>query len=659
MNKFFYAKLALTNIKKNGKTYIPYILTCIGTIVMFYIMVSISQNKGLDHISGGSSLKTLLNFGTIVIAIFSVIFLFYTNSFLLKRRKKEIGLYNILGMEKKHIAKVMVWEMFFIAVISVTTGLISGMIVSKLMFLLLLKLLHFHVPFGFFISWNSMLLTTGLFVFIFILVLLNNFRQIHLAKPIELINGGQMGETEPKTKWIITIVGTVCLGSGYYIAMTTESPLAALNLFFIAVLLVIIGTYALFTAGTIALLKLLRKNKSFYYKTKNFISVSGMIYRMKQNAAGLASICILSTAVLVMISTTVSLYVGMENVLRTRFTRDITINANNISEKATKEIQRMVMDEAKSQNVNIKNLTEYRYMSFSMIQDGYTFSVANHSKKINTAHMSDLLLIPLSEYNRMENRSASLAENEVLLFTYRGGIPGSTVNIGGHPFHIKEHIKNLTIDGQASAMLINTYCIIVPDTQTIGNLYRTINENTQGKGDLSYYYGFDSDSTPKRQIALTQTLQNKLKEFSMEGNVEGIEQSRDSFYSLYGGLFFLGLYLGALFIMATVLIIYYKQISEGFDDKRRYEIMQKVGLTRDEIKGSIQSQVLMVFFLPLLMAVVNIAFAFKVITKLLALFNLTDVSLFAITTGVTILIFAFLYAIVYSLTAREYYRIVR
>jgi putative ABC transport system permease protein len=654
MSKLFYAKLAITNIQKNGKTYYPYILTSTGMIAMYYIMHFISLNEGLGHMSGGDSLKTILNLGTYVVAIFSIIFLFYTNSFLIKRRKKEFGLFNILGMEKKHIAKIMVWEAFFVAITSLLIGLTTGILTSKLMFLLLLKILHFKVPFGFVISWNSLLATVVLFIAIFIVTLLNNLRQIHLANPIELIKGGEVGEKEPKTKWLLTSISVISLAIGYYIALTTESPLTALNMFFLAVVLVILGTFALFIAGTITLLKALRKNKTFYYKTRHFISVSGMIYRMKQNAAGLASICILSTAVLVMLSTTVSLYVGMEDLLRTRFPQDITVSANNLSEEASEDLRSMVITEAEKQ-VAITNPVHYRYLSQVATQEGNTFS---KSQEGSFHKLSVLHLIPLSEYNRIENQTMTLKRNEVLITTYQGEVTGDSIHIAGHTFEIKERIKGLSVEGLSQELLVNTYGIVVSDTEIIQTLNHSINGSESDTTDLSFYFGFDAQGEVENEISLTTRIHKLLKENKIDGHSEGLERSKDSFYSVYGGLFFLGIFLGGLFIMATVLIIYYKQISEGFDDKHRFEIMQKVGLSNSEIKGTIKSQVLMVFFLPLIMAVIHIAFAFKIITKLLALLNLTNITLFAYTTAGTIIVFAVLYAIVYVLTARVYYRIV-
>ncbi len=416
MSRFFYTKLALTNINKHQKTYIPYILTCISTIAMFYMMHFMSGNPGLKEMSGGDSLIAILNLGNIVIGIFSVIFLFYTNSFLIKRRKKEFGLFNILGMEKKHISKVIVWETFFVTVCSLFVGLASGMIIGKLMFLLLNNILHFEVPLTYFVSTKSIGVTLILFLGIFVLTLLNNLRHIHLAKPIELLRGGQVGEKEPKTKWVLVLIGVAALASGYYIALVTESPSAAINKFFLAVLLVIIGTYALFTAGTIALLKLMRKNKGFYYQTKHFISVSGMIYRMKQNAVGLANICILSTMILVMLSTTVSLYIGMEDLLKNRYPREIEISANNISEEQAQVIEQIIQEEAEKNQIEIIDPVRYRSADFPAIREGNTFITDPTTMESNT-NMSMIKLIPLDEFNQLQKKSATLKDNEVLVYT--------------------------------------------------------------------------------------------------------------------------------------------------------------------------------------------------------------------------------------------------
>ncbi len=657
MNRFFYAKLAVNNMNKNAQTYLPYLLTGIFTVMMFYNMSFLAIAKDIGSLSDSAQLRSLLSFGAGVIAVFSVIFLFYTNSFLTKRRKKEFGLFNILGMEKKHIARIIFWETLFTAVISLGVGLAAGILFSKLMILLLFKIITFKVTFGFEIPIVAVINTCVLFGGIFLLNLIYNVFQVHLSKPIELLKGSSVGEKEPKTNWLIAIIGAVSLAIAYYIALTTESPLAALFLFFVAVILVMIGTYCLFTAGSIALLKMLRKNKSYYYQLKHFIPVSGMIYRMKQNAAGLANICILSTAVIIMLSTTVSMYVGMEDLLRTRYPRNILVSARNVSDEQANKLDAAIEKHTLEAGLIPKDVIRYRSMSFAVSQDGANFT-SDHSNNFAAGNIAMVVCLTADEYNRMENKSVSLDRSEALLYTLQGDIPGDTVNFNGFELSVKDRLASLETEDKMSALLTNSYFLIVADVDTIKQIYNSLSVNQGDMGELSYYYGFDVAADKEAQISLVSALQKALKEINADCYVEGAESARAGFYSIYGGLFFLGIFLGLLFIMATVLIIYYKQIAEGYDDRERFEIMQKVGMSRDEVKQAIKSQVLAVFFLPLVAAVIHIGFAFKVITKMLAVLNLTNVQLFAGCTALTILVFAVFYVIIYGLTARTYYHIV-
>ncbi len=659
MSKLFYPKLAATNIKKNYQTYIPYILTSIGTIMMYYIMKSISLDKGLNNMSGGDNLKSILAMGSFVIALFSLIFLFYTNSFLIKRRKKEFGLFNILGMEKKHISKIMLFETIYVFFISIIIGILGGIVLSKLMYMLLLKLLKFQVPMGYTISFKAIYYTLILFAVIFLLTFVNNLRQIHLAKPIELLSGGQVGEKEPKTKWLLTLIGLAALIGGYTIANTTESPLAALYMFLIAVILVIVGTYCLFTAGSIAFLKMLRKNKNYYYQTKHFTTVSGMMYRMKQNAVGLANICILSTAVLVMLSSTVSLYIGIEDVLRTRFERNILITSSDISEDYQNGVKDTTSKVLESHNLKPENILEYRYLGFAALKEGDSFTDTNNVTNDSAKNIRMLYFMPLTDYNALNDTEYTLKNDEVLLIENGEKYTNDTVTVFDHTFDIKEKSNTSTENLSLLRDITDIYYIIVNDLSQIEEIYnRQPDASDTLASNYRYLYGFDIDADNEESIQITKDIQTSFQGKYDDSYIESAEASREDFFSLYGGLFFLGLFLGALFIMATVLIIYYKQISEGYDDKARFEIMQKVGMSRSEIKKSIRSQVLTVFFLPIVTAAIHIAFAFKLITKLLALLNLTNVVLFAWCTLGTLLVFALFYAVIYGLTARVYYRIV-
>ncbi len=659
MNNRFFSRLAASNIKKNGKAYIPYILSCVMTVALFYIVKSLSYNPGLKNMVGSSTMMTMMSMCSVIIALFAIVFLFYTNSFLMKRRKKEFGIFNILGMEKSHIAKTMAWENFYVTLISIVGGLVIGIALDKAMFLLIMQVMNEDVSLGFFISDKAIISTVVMFCVIFLLILLNSIRQIHTANPIELITAGNAGEREPKTKWIFAILGLLSLGAGYYIALTIENPLTALVYFFFAVILVIIGTYMLFTAGSITLLKILRKNKKFYYKIKHFTSISGMIYRMKQNAVGLANICILSTAVLVMVSSTSSLMLGMQDVIATRYPDDFIVYSNEASEERAYESFDTIRELQEEQNLNVTSEREYRYLVFPAFINGDTFEVTRDANFSSWGNLNNLIFVSLSDYNRVMGTDKALAENEVLIYSDRLQFDSPTLKIFDREYSVKEKIDEFIGNGLIVAIAANTQFIVLPDGTDIDELYALQKEAlSEGASEIQYYYGFNSDADEEIQRVFYRTLLEDYVDHGYEGTIESKADSRSEFVGLYGGFFFIGIFLGVLFIMATVLIIYYKQISEGYDDKQRYEIMQKVGMTHQKIKSSIHSQVLTVFFLPLIVAGLHIAVAFPIINKLLALLNLLNVQLFLTCTVVCYVVFAVMYLLIYLLTARIYYKIV-
>ena len=623
MNNFIYEKLAVTNLKNNRKTYVPYIFTGVLTVMMFYIIDALSRGEGITQ----NTLKICLQYATGVINVFAVIFLFYTNSFLIKRRKKEIGVYNILGMGKRHIARMMAVETILTAGISILGGLVFGIIFGKLMYLLLLKILHNSVDMQFSVNGIAIVQTVILFAGIFLLTYLYNILQIQLVNPVELLHGGNQGEKEPKSRWLLVIIGVAALGNGYRIALTTEAPLEALLKFFIAVICVIIGTYALFIAGSIVVLKMLRKNKAYYYNPKHFTSVSGMIYRMKQNGAGLANICVLSTMVLVMVSTTVSLYAGMEDILDSRFPRDVSIVCKQADVDHEEIIERLLKEQCEKAGVKITDRVWYRYGSMNAVLKGDKLENVNQYYPDN--HFYYVEMMTQDEYNRIEKRNVSLEEQEI------------------QNYLVKKELPEMTSQPKSTAEMYKTLYIVFANAEQIERIE-----------SFSYADKFNLKGDDGKQKEALEQIQNEFYEKFPDGTMESRMLSRSSFYELYGGLFFIGIYLGSMFIMATVLIIYYKQISEGYDDRERYQIMQKVGMSKKEVKRSIRSQVLSVFFLPLVVAVIHVAVAFKVMTKILGVLNLTNVSLFAVCTIITIAVFAVFYIIVYSITAKEYYRIV-
>lgn len=671
MSRFFYFKLAITNIKKNAKTYVPYIITSILTICMFYIICSLSNNPDLTKATGTSTMSEVLFLGTIVCGIFAVIFLFYTNSFLMKRRKKEFGLYNILGMEKKHISRVVLCETLIISVISLVLGLLIGILFDKLMLLLLLSMFSVKIPLGFYISSTSLSTTFVLFAAIFVLIFLNSIRQIHLAKPIELLQGSSVGEKEPKAKCFIALLGFICLGTGYYIAVTTTNPIAALTLFFVAVILVIIGTYLVFTAGSIVLLKTLRKNKNYYYKTKNFISVSGMIYRMKQNAVGLANICVLSTMVLVMLSSTFSLWYGMNDIVDNYYPREFQFSPSGHSSKDIKNLKAWVNNTLDDFNQEPTDILEYTTLNFACIDKGDTFVVdkANSTYANTVDNISILSFVTLNDYNKIYNSNVKLNDDEVLICSNREKYTEPILKISNYTFKIKDTFENFPTDQYVAANVAKNHVVVVKNIDILKNINK-LQQKVYGDmaSDIKYLYFFNVDTNAENILKINNKFTDEMQamanypegtnKYIYQGKIDCREDSRNNLIALNGGLLFIGVFLGVLFMIATILIMYYKQISEGYDDKERFAIMQKVGISHKEIKKSIHSQVLTVFFLPLIVAGIHIAFAFPFITKILAILNLTNIKLFAIATCGSFLIFAIFYGIVYRITARSYYKIV-
>lgn len=655
MNKGLYGRLALSNLKKNGKIYLPYLLTCIGTVMMFYLMQFLYTNP---WVKTHSSLVMVLGMGCVVVGLFAFIFLFYTNSFLMKQRKKEIGLYNILGMEKRHIGKIMAYESIYIGLFGIGIGLLCGILFSKLMLLLLARLLGFQIGVSFYVSICSVITTIIFFGIIFTLTLIYNLQQIHLAKPVELLQGGNIGEKEPKTKWVLAILGVVTLGVGYYMALTTKSPMEALALFFIAVILVIIGTYSVFTAGSIAGLKFLRNRKKYFYKLNHFTSVSGMIYRMKQNAVGLANICILSTMVLVMISTTSCLFIGSEDALRNQNPKDIFINGTDVTPKTQQKAIEIFNSTLKSEGVAGEDMVAYSFREIYL--DKTPKGLANSEGKMKMESTSYVRLISVEEYNRMEQKNIQLKDHEALVYSTNVEYEKNQKIFKDLDIKVIKQVDHMNVERLYYSSYMDVSFIIVKEAY-ITDLVKLYDKDHQQKG-YSMYIGANAAIESEKQMKLSDQIYSNIEKtegLEYESLFYGcIASDKDEFLSVYGGLFFLGIFLGTLFTMAMILIIYYKQISEGYDDKRRFEIMQKVGMSKKEVKKSIQSQVKTVFFIPLVTAVIHLAFAFSMIRKLLSILNLTNVTLFIICTLVTVLVFAILYAVVYTLTAKTYYKIV-
>lgn len=661
----FYLKLALSGIRKNKKTYVPYILTGIGMVMMYYIVSFLSCSSSVAAMHGGDVVREFLNLGSNVISLFALILLFYTNSFLMKRRKKEFGLYNILGMGKNNLSRVLIWETLIISVISIIGGLGCGILFSKAVELLIGRMLGSDVGFRFEILKRPISEAFIIFAVIFILILINSLRQIYFSKPIELIHSESVGEKPPKGNWFIALIGAILLIVAYYISVTISDPVSAIVLFFVAVLMVIVATYLLFIAGSVVLCRLLQKNKNYYYKTNHFISISSLVYRMKRNGAGLASICILSTMVLVMISSTFCLYIGSEENLRNRYPRDIVMDLWSIDEEITDQAHNLITNTLDEYDLEADNLLHYRYLGMVALQkDG---KMLLDPKKIDQpysyADMRQLYIIPLEDYNTVMGTSEILKDGEVMICASKCHYDYDTLEVEQMPvFNVRQAPEKFVVNGESQSLIFPSIFIFVKDIETLEQFYETQLEIYQEEASsLCDYYGFDLDCDEKTKIEIAEKIASTPwadDDTSCGFSLECRAESREDFLAVNSGFFVLGILLGTVFICGTVLIMYYKQVVEGYEDQARFDILQKVGMTKEEIRKSINSQILTIFFVPLLTAGIHIIFAFPVVAKLLLLFGLTNTKLFVMVNVGTYLVFAAFYILFYMATSRAYYKIV-
>lgn len=670
MHKRIFSRLAKQNIRNNKSTYIPYMITCIFCIAMIYMMEFLRDCPTLDQaVRQADEVRMIVFTGEIVVEIFCIIFLIYSNSFLMKRRQKEIGLYNILGLERNHIGIVMFLETIITSIGSLAGGIATGIIGSKLALLLLLKLLHIPSVLGFYISVKGIFTCLFMFGIIFLMILFLNLAKIHLSRPVELLRGNNTGEKEPAAKWLMALIGFICLGAGYYLAVTTESPIKAITIFLLAVILVMAGTYLLFTAGSIVILKFLRRRKSFYYRTGNFISISGMLYRMKQNAIGLASICILSTGVLLMISMTVSIYFGMNDIMLNRYPYDVDMSVTSISEEecqtAIEAFEKAIADN----KVPVEKSVEEIYLDIVCSKNGDQILI----KPTNTIRNSDsvlvLSLLDQAEYERLTGISANLNDGEIFAW-YPSAVQKDSVTVDEKEFTVKKWMDKNPLTCGEDAVSDNAVLVVTDEDfkkfdEMRTEMYKGVSSAPAGE-DLTLHLGLDITGSETDKIDFGTPVMEVVKDLKKNGGLSenswitsGIRQQEyESYYADNGSLLFIGIFLGSLFLMGTAMIIYYKQISEGYEDQKRFEIMQKVGLSRREVRSSVRRQILMVFFLPLLMAMLHITMAFPMIRRMLLLFGMTNTKLFIGCTAGTVLIFAVVYGLIYLMTARSYYHIV-
>ena len=673
MKRGFYPRLAWSGMRKNSKLYLPYTLACIGMTAMFYILMHLADSPALKLIPSSASVTVTLSLGSFVMGVFSLLFLFYTNSFLVRRRFKEFGLYNVLGMNKGNISRVLAWEALINALISLAGGLFLGIALSKLAELGLVNIMGGDTDLDLRISVKALEFTVMFFCGIFLLIYINSLIKIRRSSASELVKSENFGEKPPRANWLFGLAGIVILAAAYYIAVSIKTPLTALSLFFIAVIMVIVATYLIFIAGSVWICRLLQKNKSYYYKKNHFVSVSSMVYRMKRNGAGLASICILATMVLVMISSTTCLYFGAEDALRDRYPRDISISASYSGlDSMTDENISALRGEISAAvgGAETENILDYRCASLvGSLENGILdLSEASiYSTAMTTYdYVAEVYIVPLADYNAIAGTNESLGSDEAMIYAYRMDYTDKTFAVDELvSFRVKKVLDSFPIaDGSAMASIAPTVFVIVPDfADTVAKLGGAVSSSGDEPASLSWNYAFDTPVSDEEETAMCERIGERLSECSESGGYlyysrESLAANRADFYGMFGGLFFLGIMLSIAFICAAVLIIYYKQISEGYEDRRRFEIMQNVGMTKKEIRSSINSQLLTVFFLPLIFAGLHLGFAFPFIHKLLMLFNLSNLPLLIGTTAISFGVFALLYAVVFRVTSNAYYNIV-
>ncbi len=664
MKMGLFPKLAVDGIKKNSKIYFPYIISCIGMVMIYYIMHYLSVSPLVTGLAHGRDITMILSLGKFVVAFFSAVFLFYTNSFLIRRRNKEFGLYNVLGMNKKDIAKVIAFESLFIAVLSIGAGLFVGIVFSKLSELVLLNIVHYEVSFGFFISGKAICYTIETFAVIFFLLFIKSVVKVRLSNPLELLKSENAGEKPPKSNFVFAIIGVAVLAVAYYLAVTIKNPLSALYTFFIAVILVIIATYILMISGSVALCKILQKNKNYYYKKNHFISVSSMAYRMKRNGAGLASICILCTMVLVIISSTVSLYAGAEDTLDKRFSRDCitevylespeAISDKNISKKRA-EYEKLFEE----RNVFPEKELDFGYAAVSGLYEdgGFKFELNPDEVYVDYDNLRSLYFVTVDDYNRVMGKDLEVAKGEAKVFAVNCDYDSREFKMGKTKLKISGTLDEIPEFRGVFTSLFPSICFVINDFSDISELETLADFN--GDKMLGYVwqydYEVDLDDEAKWDLLLAQ---NGLWDEETDFRYDLKSMAKEDYYALFGGLLFLGVLLSLVFGCAASLIIYYKQISEGYEDQSRFEIMQNVGMTKGEINKSINSQILTVFFLPLVFAGIHLIFAFPFIWRLITLFGFTNMPLMIGVTVIAFVAFGIIYAAIYKITAGAYYNIV-
>lgn len=676
MKMKLYVRLAWNNVRKNARLYVPGVLSGMGLLGVFYIILTLSMDERLREVRGGSYIGMFMVLGVAVITPLSLILILYTNSFLMKQRNREFGLYNVLGLEKGHIGRILFWETAICAGFVLLGGLAGGMLLYKLCALLICRVLAVDSVLGFYHVSLGTLVSSGLtFLGMYLIGYLRNRIQIARMNPVELLQSAHTGEREPKVKWLFLLIGMVTLTGGYCISLNIQDPMAALELFFPAVFLVIIGTYCLFLTGSIALLKLLKGNRKFYYQKNHMIAVSGLLYRMKQNAVGLASIAILATMVIVTVSTTVSMYAGIDDAVRRQYPHQASVYARYYTEEEKRvnipgeDLLTLSREAAQERGLSISFSKEQRYLACAFFREGDTLR-----PRLRNEHglAVECWFITAEEYYKLSGNLLFLSENQIAVYDH-------PKNIGKMPAKLTSGVLDfepaVVLDSFPIPMgeeISDCYGFVVRDEETLEHIHeqqKKAGEDIASEITWELLFDFDDEEAASKVYpAFTSGLEDKIREYcfaqpGFDGHlgmrVASKWEALEGFYGMNGSLLFLGIILSIVFLFATALIIYYKQISEGYEDRARFQIMQKVGMSGDEVKKAIRGQILLVFFLPLGVAAVHMALAMPMLTQLLRILFQPNRALFLTCTGVTLGVFTLIYVLIYSITAKVYYKIVR
>lgn len=683
----FYFRLAKENIKKNRRLFIPQVLTNAGLLAMCYIILSLALDQRIARTRGGSVLPFFMQIGLIVVGILTFALTFYINSFLMKQRKSEFGLYNVLGMEKRHIGRVLFFESAISTFMSLVLGAVFGVVFYKLSTLILCRIVNIETILGFdFMSLFSLIPLAIVFIGLSLLTYIVNRISIARMKPVELMATKHTGEKEPKIKIVCLILGLITIGIGYYLALSARNPLEAVQDFFIAVPLVVIGTYFLFISLTITVLKILKKRDNFYYSPKHMVSLSGLLYRMKQNAVGLASITILATCVIVMLSTTISLYAGIDNKLKSTFKEDVMVSTLFVDRDEEgvgsgrfshtpielSKLSDIAKKTAASHNVEIKNLSAFNNIGTFLVYEDSKFTIqpfiVNSEKLLHSAYFN---IISGETYERLTGETLNLSKDEIALCDLsivNKHVHDSEFTLLDNTYKVKTRINSFPITNDMTSVT-EGYGIVVSDKDVYNHFVEQISSASglQEQGSIAFsVVGGEAEYRKIEDDLINNTLNytssviegEENKATSISTAVENYWDMKQGLNESLGSLLFLGIILSVVFLFATVLIIYYKQISEGYEDRNNYQILKKVGLTNKEVKRSIRSQILIVFFLPLIIAGIHVLVAFPVLTKLLSILFLASKTLFLLCTVGAVAVFALVYAAIYVCTSNTYYKIV-